>query len=115
MNAYQKTAAGLMLLSGITHPAQMLFYGTAPEIRGPAVSGMIFLVVGAGLLTRWRLFLWVAIALPLMGGLAAISRILWDVPTVFTYFHALIDFVVVGLAAACLAGRGPKPKQDPAA
>ena len=101
--SYRKTAAYLMLLSGITHPGQMLFYGTEPEIRGPAMSGMIFLLVGAGLLTRWRLALWVAIALPLAGGVGAVYRIVADVPTAFTYFHALIDFVVVGLAVASLA------------
>ena len=96
-----------MLLSGITHPAQMLVYGTAPEIRGPATTGMIFLLVGAGLLTPWRAFLWLALALPLAGGLGALFRIAADVPTAFTYFHALIDFVVVGLAGASLAEGHP--------
>ena len=105
--SYRKIAAYLMLLSGLTHPAQMLVYGTAPEIRGPAISGMIFLVVGAALLTPWRSVLWVAIALPLAGGLGAAFRIVADVPTAFTYFHALIDFAVVGLAGASLSDGHP--------
>jgi len=50
-----------MLLSGITHPAQMLFYGTDPEIRGPALPGTLFFFVGLLLLTRYRLALCVAV------------------------------------------------------
>lgn len=99
----RRIAAYLMLLSGITHPAQMLFYGTAPEIRGPALSGTLFFFVGLLLLTRYRLALWIAIALPLMGGIGAIYRILAEVPTAFTWFHAAIDFVVIGLCVTALA------------
>jgi hypothetical protein len=91
-----------MLFSGITHPAQMLFYGTDPEIRGPAMSGILFFFVGLFLLTRFRLALWVAIVLPLMGGVGAVYRIVDATPTAFTYFHALIDFVVVGLCVLVL-------------
>ncbi len=110
--SYRRIAAYLMLLSGITHPLQLLVYGTSPEIRGPALSGLIFLVVGAGLLTRSRLALWVAVVLPLMGGVGALYRIVALAPTPATYFHAGIDAVVVALAAACLAGRdsGSAPK-----
>lgn len=112
---YRKTAACLMLLSGVTHPLQMLFYGTSSAIQGPALQGMVFLLVGAGLLTRSRLALWVAIALPGLGGIGAVYRIVADVPTAFTYFHALLDFTVVGLAIACLAGQGSLPAKKPAA
>ncbi|MFP6655214.1 MAG: hypothetical protein VCB25_06275 [Myxococcota bacterium] len=98
----RKFTAGMMLLSGVTHPAQMLFYGSGPEIRGPAMSGILFFFVGLFLLTRFRLALWVAIALPLMGGVGAIYRIVDASPTAFTYFHAAIDFVVVGLCGSIL-------------
>jgi hypothetical protein len=100
VSPYQRAAAYLMLLSGITHPGQMLFYGTDPEIRGPAMAGMIFFPVGLGLLTRFRVALVVGIVLPLMGGTAAVGRILTGAPTAFTYFHAGLDVVVVGLCAA---------------
>jgi hypothetical protein len=93
----QKITAGLMLLSGITHPLQLLIYGTAPEIRQPALAGSIFFLVGLGLLTRYRIALVIAIVLPLLGGCGALVRIFTASPTPFTYFHAAIDFVVVGL------------------
>lgn len=103
----RRYAAYLMLLSGVTHPGQMIFYGTAPEIRGPALSGTIFFFVGLLLLTRFRIALLVAIVLPLMGGVGALYRILDADPTAFTYFHALIDFVVVALCGASFwYGRG---------
>ena len=112
---YRKIAAWLMLLSGVTHPAQMLYYGTAPEIRSPALTGMVFLLVGAGLLTQSRKALWWAVAVPFVLGLGAVYRIVADIPVVPSYFHAAIDFTVVGLAIACLrertapAGTGEAP------
>ena len=109
MSRYQRIAAYLMLLSGITHPAQMLFYGTDPEVRGPAMSGIIFFFVGLGLLTRFRLALVVAIVLPLLGGIGAVNRILDGTPTAFTYFHAVVDFVVIGLCVAALTAGWRKP------
>jgi hypothetical protein len=112
-HSYRKTAGYLMLLSGVTHPAQMLFYGTSPEVLGPALQGSTFLLVGALLLTPYRFALWVAIALPGMGGAGAVYRILALEPTAFTYFHALIDLVVVALAIVCLAGKDPRPEIRP--
>jgi hypothetical protein len=107
--SHRKIAAYLMILSGITHPAQILVYGARPEISGPAMQGTLFLLVGALLLTRYRAALWIAVVLPLMGGAGAVYRIAALDPTAFTYFHALIDFVVVGLAIKCLA----QPKNEP--
>jgi len=103
MPIQQKIAAGLMLLSGITHPLQLLIYGTAPEIREPALAGSLFFLVGLGLLSRYRIALWIAIVLPLLGGSGALVRIFSANPTPFTYFHTLIDFVVVGLCIHVLA------------
>jgi hypothetical protein len=111
MSPYQRIAAYMMLLSGITHPAQMLFYGMAPEIRDPATAGIIFFPVGLGLLTRFRLALFVAITLPLLGGMAALLRIFNATPTPFTYFHALIDFAVVGLCIATFVTTRSTPNE----
>jgi hypothetical protein len=53
--------------------------------------------------SRSRIALWVAIVLPLLGGSGALVRIFTANPTPFTYFHTLIDFVVVGLCIQVLA------------
>jgi hypothetical protein len=102
MSIQQKIAAGLMLLSGITHPLQILIYGNTPEIREPAIAGAIFFPVGLFLLTRFRVALVVAIILPLLGGSGAVVRIATANPTPLTYFHATIDFIVIGLCVAAL-------------
>jgi hypothetical protein len=52
---------------------------------------------------RW-LALWIGITLPLMGGVGAIYRVVATAPTAFAYFHAAIDFVVVGFCVALLFG-----------
>ena len=98
----QKIAAGLMILSGLTHPSQLLVYGMGPDIRGPALFGVLYLFVGLGLLTRYRAALWVAVVLPLLGGLGSIYRLVALDPTAFTLFHTIIDFVVAALCIRVL-------------
>ena len=103
MTSYQKAAAYLMLMSGVTHPVQIWIYPGDPEVRGPALAGSVFFLVGLGLLTRYRAALVVAIVLPLLGASGAIQRILTASPTPFTYFHTVVDVVVIGLSATALA------------
>ncbi|MCZ6830757.1 MAG: hypothetical protein O7F73_14450 [Gammaproteobacteria bacterium] len=105
---HQKIAAGLMILSGLTHPSQLLIYGTGPDIRGPALFGVLYLLVGLGLLTRYRAALWVGVVLPLLGGLGSIYRLVALEPTAFTLFHTIIDFVVVMLCIRVLFATGEK-------
>ncbi len=96
----QKVAAGLMLLSGLTHPSQLLIYGTSdPNLVNSSLAGMLFLVVGACLLTGKRWSLWLGVALPLLFGLGASYRIVTQDVTPFSYFHTAIDFIVVALCA----------------
>ena len=102
MHPYQKIAAGLMILSGLTHPSQLLVYGNTPDIRGPALFGVLFLFVGLSLLTRFQAALWVGVLLPLIGGIGSIYRLVALEPTGFTLFHTIIDFVVVALCAIVL-------------
>ncbi|MDC1307566.1 hypothetical protein N8Z40_06215, partial [Pseudomonadales bacterium] len=61
-----KIAAGLMLFSGVSHPTQLLIYGTAdPALVNSSLMGMSFLVVGALLLTGKRWALWIGAIQPL--------------------------------------------------
>jgi len=96
-------AAGLMIYSGISHPSQLLIYGTAdPQLVTPALIGCSFFFVGLFLLTKKRAALWVGLVIPLLFGLGASFRIATQDPNVFTYIHTLIDFVVAGLCFALL-------------
>ena len=109
----QKIAAGLMLLSGLTHPAQLLLFDLAPESMGPARAGAVFFLVGLGLLTRFRAALVVGILLPLLGGVGSVQRILEGSPTTpLTPFHAALDFVVAGLCVSLLISGFRSAKAD---
>ena len=88
-----KIAGWLMVLSGMTHPGQLLLFGTGPDIAGPALFG----TTGS-----WAA-LWVGVALPLLGGIGSVYRIVESTPNPFTHFHAALDFVVVGLCLSALA------------
>ena len=102
----QKIAAGLMLLSGITHPSQLFLFDLTPETAGPAKFGAIFFLVGLGLLTRFRVALVIAILLTLLGGVGSVQRLAAGDPTTpLTPIHAGIDFVVIGLCVTALIQR----------
>lgn len=107
----QKIAAGLMLLSGLTHPSQLLIYGTSdPNLVNSSLMGTLFLVVGACLLTGKRWSLWLGAILPLLFGLGATYRILTQDITPFSYLHTVIDFAVVALCVLQLREQ-QKPNQ----
>ncbi len=96
----QKIAAYMMLFSGISHPSQLLIYGTDdPNLVQSSLAGMLFLVVGGCLLTGRRWSLWLATVLPLLFGCGALIRILTIEVTPFAYLHTAIDFIVVALCA----------------
>ncbi len=102
----QKLAAGLMLFSGVSHPSQLLIYGTSdPNLVKSSLAGMTFLVVGALLLTGKRWSLWVGATLPLLFGIGATVRILTQDVTPMSYMHTAIDFVVVALCVRLLLNR----------
>jgi hypothetical protein len=110
----QSIAAGLMILSGLTHPAQVVLFDLGPEAAQSARGGSIFLLVGLGLLTRFKLALAIGIALPLLGGVSSVVRIVnGDPTTLLTPVHAAIDFVVVGLCIASLWTRRPASARVP--
>ena len=99
----RKIAAYLMLFSGVAHVAQLFILGTDnPNNVNGSLFGSGFLIVGALLLTQWRLSLWVGSVWPLLMGLGASYRILALDPTPMTYLFTGIDFLVVGLCVACL-------------
>lgn len=99
----QKLAAILMLISGCTHPLQLLIYGTDDTaLVNSSLMGMTFMVVAACLLTGKRWALWVGSIIPLLFGLGASYRIATQSVTPFSYAHTLVDFIVVVLCVTAL-------------
>jgi len=102
----RRIAAYLMLFSSAAHVAQLFLLGTEnPNNVNGALFGSTFLLVGAMLLTPWRIGLWVGAIWPLLLGLGATYRIIALDPTPLTYLFTAIDFIVVGLCIACLRAK----------
>lgn len=91
-----RIAAGLMLFSGVSHPSQLLIYGTGdPALVNASLMGTLFLLVGIALLSKRRWALWLGVILPGLFGLGALFRIFTESVTPFSYLHILIDAAVV--------------------
>ena len=90
-------AAVLMLISGVTHVAQLFVYGTAGHVIGAALFGVVYFVIGLGLSGRSRWPLWAGTVLPTIGGVLGIVRFTTMHANPFSVFHVCIDLVVVPL------------------
>lgn len=99
----RKAAVGLLMLTGVTHLSQLLVYRWDDDVLAAATFGAIYLTVGAALMRRpGRVTLWLAIALPIIGGALGISRSL-NYPNAFSIPHVLIDLIIAPLCIALLS------------
>ena len=84
-----------MLISGVTHVAQLAFYGAEKSALGASSFGGIYFVIGLFLLGKSQAALWFAIILPSIGGTLGVYRFLHLHRNPFSVFHVLVDLVVV--------------------
>lgn len=91
----RRAAASLMLLSGVTHVAQLAVYDAHHSVIGAAVFGGIYFGIGVLLLSRYGIALVLGAVLPTIGGVLGIYRFLHLHPNPFSVFHVAIDLVVV--------------------
>ncbi len=102
MSVQRRVAAWLMILSGVTHVAQLFVYETEIKVLGAAGFGVIYFTIGLLLLLwRSRVPLWLGAILPVIGGLAGVARFMTQ-PNPFSVWHVAIDVVVVSLCIYCL-------------
>ena len=95
MPAARRVAAVLMLISGVTHVAQLAFYGAEQSAVGASVFGGIYFVLGLFLLGKGRVILWFTAILPSIGGALGVYRFLHLHRNPFSVFHVVVDLVVV--------------------
>lgn len=93
----RRTAAGLMLLSGVTHLVQLLVYPPTANVIGAALFGLLYLAIGLLLLPPGRLGLWLGAIFPAIGGALGIYRFFNLHVNPFTPFHVLIDILVIAI------------------
>ncbi|MDR3414894.1 MAG: hypothetical protein P4L83_01795 [Nevskia sp.] len=101
----RRIAAGLMLLSGATHVAQLWVYPGQADVIGAAVFGALYFLLGLYLLQPKRAALWCAIVFPLIGGSLGLYRYLMVRPNPFSLFHVAVDVAVIALCVSLLLRR----------
>ena len=92
----RRVAATLMLISGVTHVAQLYFYPENVSARGASVFGGIYFALGLYLLfSSGRIALWLTAILPSIGGALGVWRFVQLHRNPFSVFHVAVDLVVV--------------------
>lgn len=103
----RRLAAGLMLLSGITHVAQLAFYGAERSAVGASLFGGVYFVIGILLLGGTKTALILGALLPAIGGILGVYRFLHLHPNPFSVFHVALDLVVVPICLYLHARKMP--------
>ena len=102
-----RTVAGvLMIVSGVTHVAQLLVYEPEGHVAGAAAFGVGYLLIGVWLLGTRRFALWLGAVLPAVGGALGLYRFLFLHTNPFSVFHVAVDLVVVPLCVLGLIRQG---------
>ena len=95
MIRFRMLAAGLMMLSGVTHVAQLFFYSAEFSVLFAAIYGASYFFIGLGLLSRSEIPLWLGAILPAIGGILGIYPFFFLHSNPFSEFHAAIYIIVV--------------------
>ncbi|MET9346583.1 hypothetical protein [Streptomyces termitum] len=96
------TLAALLLLSGVTHLAQLAVYQHEANVLGAAGFGAVYLMIGTAVLRRWPGALHLAAVLPAIGGLLGTYRFFFLHTNPFSVWHVALDLVIVPLAVTLL-------------
>jgi hypothetical protein len=102
----RKVAAVLMLLSGVTHVAQLAVYPAHAHVVTAAVFGLLYFSIGLYLLQPARAALWCGAIFPLIGGSLGIYRFIVLQPNPFTVFHVIVDVAVIAICVRLLVRKG---------
>ncbi|MFB7037480.1 MULTISPECIES: hypothetical protein [unclassified Streptomyces] len=102
---YAKVLAGLFLLSGVTHLAQLAVYRHEANVLGAAGFGAVYFMIGVAILRRWPAALRLAAVLPAIGGLLGTYRFFFLHTNPFSVWHVALDLVIVPLAVTLLTRR----------
>ena len=95
MKRSQRFVAALLIVSSMTHVAQLAVYLPETHVIAAAAFGVIYLAVGMLLIRGDRIGLWLAIIFPSVGGILGVWRFMFVHPNPFSVFHVAIDVLVV--------------------
>lgn len=92
-----RLAAVLLIVSGLTHVAQLAVYSRDTHVIAAGAFGVVYGAVGLLLVRGSRAGLWLAITLPSVGGVLGIWRFMFVHRNPFSVFHVAIDVLVVSI------------------
>jgi len=105
MKRWIRLSAVLMIISGVTHILQLIFYQEIRTIIGATLFGVIYFVIGIFLWRGSTKALWAGAILPALGGILGTYRLLVVHPNPFSAFHVAIDMIVVPICIIALRRR----------
>lgn len=97
-----RLAAALLLISGLTHVAQLAVYARDTHVIAAAAFGAVYVAVGLLLVRGSRAGLWLALTLPSVGGVLGGWRFMSVHRNPFSVFHVAIDVLAVAICAYTL-------------
>jgi hypothetical protein len=108
----RRIAAILMLLSGVTHVAQLFVYGAPGHVVGASLFGIAYFAIGVALKGQSRAALWLGAIVPAIGGTLGVIRFATVHANPFSVFHVGIDLVVIPICIYLLLRRPVGPRQE---
>ena len=102
MKRSQHFVAALLIVSSMTHVAQLAMYSLETHVIAAAAFGVVYFAVGMLLVRGARVGLWLAITLPSIGGALGIWRFMFVHRNPFSVFHVAIDVLVVSICGYML-------------
>ena len=100
-----------MLVSGVTHVAQLYVYPANHSAWGASVFGAIYFALGLYLqFSNGKAALWLTAILPSIGGALGVWRFLQLHRNPFSVFHVAVDLIVVPCCIYLLARRSSAPR-----
>lgn len=100
--ALRRLAASLLVLTGISHAAQIAVYPPTDHVIAAALFGPPYFILGVLLFVRPSVgLLWVTTLLPAIGGVLGTGRY-FDHPNPFSAVHVVLDLIIVPTSLALL-------------
>ena len=94
MTRLPRLAAALLIVSNLTHVAQLAVYGRDTHVIAAAAFGVVYFAITLLLVRGSRAGLWLAITLPSVGGVLGVWRFVCVQCSPFSIVYVAIDVVV---------------------
>ncbi len=94
----------LLLISGVTHVAQLWVYPNDSTAKLAAAFGVVYFIIGLlVLLSRSGIAIWASLVFPIIGAILGVIRFLSFHANPFTEFHLFVDALVIVICVYLLA------------